>query len=60
MQRRKVSESVPTVKSRGKKTPKPESAQLGMGDSSDYSHGHDSGSGASKPATSHSGPDKSR
>lgn len=60
MQRRKVSDSVPNVKSRGKKLPKAAPEQLGMGDPSDYSHGHDQGAGASKPGTSHSGPDKSR
>jgi hypothetical protein len=56
MQKRKVSDSVPHVKSRGAKLPKPAPAQLGMGDPSDYSAGHDQGSGAAAPATSHKGP----
>ncbi len=60
MQRRKVSDSVPHVKSRGKKTPQGSepSEQLGMGDPSDHSAGHDKGAGASKPGTSHKGPDR--
>lgn len=56
MQRRKVSDSVPHLKSRGKKLPKAADEKLGMGDPSDYSHDHDSGSGAGKPATAHTGP----
>lgn len=65
MQRRKVSDSVPHLKTRGAKLSNskpnpgvPADAQMGMGDPSDYSEGHDKGSGAAKPATKHKGPDR--
>ncbi len=68
MQRRKVSDSVPNLKSRGKKTPQMGGASptpgvnvpeaLGNSDCSDYSDGHDKGSGVAKPATKHKGPDR--
>lgn len=67
MQHRKVSDSVPHVKSRGAKlsnmkpTPGvPAEAAPGAGDPSDYSHGHDAGGGQSAPATSHKGPDRTK
>lgn len=67
MQRRKVSDSVPHLKSRGatlkskKPTPGvPEAEQLGMGDPSDSSAGHDKGAGAAKPSTAHKGPDRTK
>lgn len=60
MQRRKVSDSVPHMKARGKKLPKAEKMELGMGDPSDSSEGHDSGAGKAKPAVMHKGPDKTK
>lgn len=61
--RRKVSDSVPSLKSRGAKlaTSKPVpgvpvDAPLGAGDVSDCSKGHDKGPGEAKPAVNHKGP----
>lgn len=63
-QQRKLSSDVPQLKSKGMKVPggmavgQPQSTQLGNGDVSDMSMGHDgsSASAASKPANDHKGP----